>query len=85
MGRKGSGVEEASDGLDFEGGSGVRNRFHDADTGGAAEGNEDDVARKEFLVGGIGQEAGAGAEDFCRDDLVEHRSIITFLGRKIGQ
>lgn len=64
-------IEEAGDGFTSEGGP-FDLLKDDAGARGAAKGNEDDVAGGEGEVGGVGETAGARAEDFGGDDLVKH-------------
>lgn len=50
--------------------------FDDAEDGAATEGNEDEVAGEERLVGGIGENAAASAKNFSGYYLEKHNAII---------
>ena len=69
-------VEDFGDGLGGE--SGLLGRLGDQTRDGFfAEGNKDGGAGWEFLIGFVGENVGAGAEDFSRGNLiVVHVSII---------
>lgn len=76
-------MDKARDG--FGGEINAGDAFHD-DAGdlASANGNEDDVARKELLVVlwfwvvRVGEGTAVGAIDFYGHDLVKHSSIIAF-------
>lgn len=70
-------MDEACDGLGGEVDGG--DAFEDDPRNLAApDGDEDDLARLEFLVGGIGEGAAVGAIDFCGHDLEKHGFIVAF-------
>lgn len=75
-------MEQFRDGLygEIDGGDAF---FDDASNLTRAEWNEDDVTGLKFLVGRIGENCTAGAEDFCGDDLEKHDSIIARPGMRL--
>lgn len=68
-------MEEFGDGFDGEI-DGLDASFDYASDEAWAERDQDDVARLEFLVGRIGKDRATSAENFCRNHLEKHGSII---------